>query len=58
MSIKEIISDKVVLLNAGTLSITFMDIQDILKIILLIVSLIYTLIRTFNELKKNDEKKG
>lgn len=55
---KQIINDKVVLLNASTISISFMNVQDVLKITLLTISIIYTLIRTFNELKKNDEKKG
>ena len=60
MSWKTILTDKVVLFNAGTLSITFMDVQDVLKIMLLCISIIYTLIRTFKELrtKKNDEKKS
>lgn len=56
--IKDIINDKVILLNTGTLTLSFMDIEEILKLFLLSISIIYTLIRIYNEYlkyNKNDE---
>ena len=56
--IKDIINDKVILLNTGTLTLSFMDIEEILKLLLLSISIIYTLIRIYNEYlkyNKNDE---
>jgi len=35
-----------------------MNIQEVLKIILLLVSIFYTLYRIFGEYKKQNEKKG
>lgn len=37
--------DKVVLLNTGVFTLSFMEIESLLKIILLIVSIIYTIIK-------------
>jgi len=56
--IKQFIHDKVLLLNASTLTLSFMNIQEVLKIILLLVSIFYTLYRIFGEYKKQNEKKG
>ena len=53
---KQLIHDKLVWLNAGVITISFMDIEDILKIVLLLISIVYTLIRTFNELKNKKYK--
>lgn len=56
--IKQIIHDKVILLNAGAFTISFMDIQEILKIILLLASIIYTICRIFGEYKKQKHREG
>lgn len=56
--IRQIIHDKVLLLNASTLTLSFMNIQEVLKIILLLVSIIYTLYRIFGEYKKQNKEKG
>lgn len=45
MCMKQIIWDKVMLLNAGALTLSFMEIESLLKIVLLIVSIVYTIIR-------------
>jgi len=42
---KQIIWDKVMLFNAGALTLSFMEIESLLKIVLLIVSIVYTIIR-------------
>lgn len=55
-NILNLINDKVILLNAGALSITFMDVQEILKILVLVTSLIYTSIRLYRELNKKNQK--
>jgi len=54
--IRELIQDKVILLNAGAITVSFMDIEAMLKIILLSASIIYTVIRIYHEIKKSDEK--
>jgi len=45
MFMKQIIWDKVMLLNAGALTLSFMEIESLLKIVLLIISIIYTIVR-------------
>lgn len=45
MSMKQIMWDKVVLLNTGVFTLSFMEIESLLKIILLIVSILYTIIK-------------
>jgi len=45
ISMKEIIWDKVMLLNLGTITLSFMEVESLLKIVLLIVSIIYTIIK-------------
>lgn len=43
---KEFITDKVLLLNTGAITVTmFTELQEVLKIILLIVSITYTIIK-------------
>lgn len=57
--IKDIITDKVFLLNTGALTISFMDIQEVLKILILISTLTYTMIRLVKEINKiKKEDKG
>lgn len=56
--IRQIIHDKVILFNAGAFTISFMDIQEILKIILLLASIIYTICRIFGEYKKQKHREG
>jgi len=55
--IKEIIYDKVILFNAGAFTISFMDLEQTLKIILLLTSIIYTITRIYSEISKKGEKK-
>jgi len=43
-------------LNATALSITFTDIEPLLKVILLLLSIGYTLIRIFTHLKGPEKK--
>lgn len=50
--IREIINDKVILLNTGAITISFLDIEAILKLLLLSFSIIYTGIRIYKELCK------
>lgn len=60
--------DKVLMLNAGIAAITFTELEEVLKIVLLISSIIYTIIKiVFNkngnpqleeEIKKYFEKKS
>jgi hypothetical protein len=45
INMKEIIWDKVMLLNLGTITLSFMEVESLLKIVLLIVSIIYTIIK-------------
>jgi len=45
MYMKQILLDKVMLLNAGVMTLSFVEIESLLKIVLLIVSIIYTIIR-------------
>lgn len=42
---KDFILDKVMLINAGAFTLSFMEIESMLKIILLIISIIYTIIK-------------
>jgi hypothetical protein len=54
---REILTDKVILCNAGAITISFMDIEEILKLILLSASLLYTLVKLYKEYKDiNDDK--
>ena len=65
---KNLIMDKVLMLNAGIAAITFTELEEVLKIVLLISSIIYTIIKiVFNkngnpqleeEIKKYFEKKS
>lgn len=53
---KEFLTDKVLLVNAGALSVTtFMELQEILKILLLITSIIYTIYKMIYNHKGNPE---
>lgn len=45
MIMKQIIWDKVMLLNAGVMTLSFVEIESLLKIVLLIVSIVYTIVR-------------
>jgi hypothetical protein len=48
---------KLYTLNALALSVTLTNIEPILKIVLLLVSIVYTLMRTFTHLKGPDKTK-
>lgn len=53
---KEFITDKVLLLNTGAITVTmFTELQEVLKIILLIVSITYTIIKMLKGKKGNTE---
>jgi hypothetical protein len=53
---KEFLTDKVLLVNAAALSVTtFMELQEILKILLLITSIIYTIYKMIYNHKGNPE---
>jgi len=45
MFMKQIIWDKVMLINAGVITLSFVEIESLLKILLMIVSIIYTIIK-------------
>ena len=47
---------KLYALNALALSVTLTNIEPILKIVLLVVSIVYTLVRTFTHLKGPEKK--
>jgi len=54
---KSFIDDlKVYLLNSGVLMISFTKVENVLKIILLITSIAYTLVRLRQSLKKNKDE--
>lgn len=55
---KDFIYDKVILLNASALTLSFMNIQEILKLILLCFSIIYTIYRIVGEYRKQNQEKG
>jgi len=56
--IKQVLTDKVILLNTGAITISFLDVEATLKLTLLLISVFYTIIRTYNELcKTKGEKK-
>ena len=45
-----VIMDKVIILNASALTLSFMEIEALLKIVLLIFSIIYTIVKiVFNK---------
>jgi len=50
--IKQLIGDKVILFNTGAITISFMDVEQTLKLILLSASIIYTIIRIYGEVSK------
>ena len=56
--IKSIINDKVILLNTGALTISFTEVEAILKIILLSASILYTFYRILGEYRKQNQEKG
>ena len=54
---KSFIDDlKVYLLNSGVLMISFTKVENVLKIILLITSIAYTLVRLRQSVKKNKDE--
>ena len=50
--IKQVLTDKVILLNTGAITVSFLDIEQTLKLILLSASIIYTIIRIYGEVSK------
>jgi len=55
--LKQIINDKVILLNSGALTVSFMNVEMVLKLLLLTISIIYTGIRIYKEICKKDDEK-
>ena len=49
-----IITDKVMLLNASALTLSFMEIEALLKIVLLIFSIIYTIVKMIKGVNGNE----
>ena len=45
MFMKQIIWDKVMLINASVMTLSFVEIESLLKILLMIVSIIYTIVK-------------
>lgn len=55
MNMKQILFDKVMLLNAGVMTLSFVEIESLLKIVLLIISIIYTIIKIIYQKEGNPE---
>jgi flagellar biogenesis protein FliO len=54
---KSFIEDvKVYALNSGALMITFTKVEMILKILLLVISIVYTLMKIMNSIKNNKDE--
>lgn len=51
--IHSIVNDKVILLNTGAITLSFLDVELALKLLLLSFSIIYTVIRTYKEVCKS-----
>ena len=49
-----IITDKVMLLNASALTLSFMEIEALLKIVLLIFSIIHTIVKMIKGVNGNE----
>jgi hypothetical protein len=56
--IKCLLHDRVLLFNTSAITISFMEVEQILKILLLSVSIVYTITRLYNEYRTINEKKG
>jgi len=56
MIMKEFITDKVLLFNTGAMTVTmFTELQEVLKVILLIASIIYTIIKMLKNKSGNPD---
>jgi hypothetical protein len=56
--LKQIINDKVLLLNSSALTISFMNVEMVLKLILLTISILYTGLRIYKEIFKQKDNNG
>ena len=54
---KSILSEKLLFLNAGVLTLSFTNIEMVLKIVLLVVSIILSVIRIYKYVKKDADTK-
>ena len=52
---KELIMDKVLVFNTAAITLSFMNIEYMLKILLLALSIAYTIVRIYKETKKSDD---
>lgn len=52
---RELVMDKVLLLNTAAFTLSFMNIEYMLKILLLSLSIAYTIVRLYKETKKSDD---
>lgn len=52
---KQFVIDKVLLFNTAAITLSFMNIEYVLKILLLSLSIIYTIVRLYKETKKSDD---
>jgi len=56
MIMKEFITDKVLLFNTGAMTVTmFTELQEVLKVILLIASIVYTIIKMLKNKSGNTD---
>ena len=56
--LQAILGDKMLITNGAVLSLTFTDIEMILKIILLVGSIVWTGIKIYQELKNKKDDEG
>jgi hypothetical protein len=52
---KQLVIDKVLLFNTAAITLSFMNIEYMLKILLLSLSIAYTIVRLYKETKKSDD---
>lgn len=52
---KQLVIDKVLLFNTAAITLSFMNIEYMLKILLLSLSITYTIVRIYKETKKSDD---
>lgn len=55
---KCLLQDRVLLFNTSAITISFMEVEQMLKIVLLTTSIIYTIARLYSEYKNIKKEKG
>jgi len=56
--LKCLLHDRVLLFNTSAITISFLEVEQMLKIILLTTSIIYTVVRLYSEYKNIKKEKG